>query len=53
MSRPVGPIRRRQFLKTTVKASTLFAVPQIIPGCALGKNGTVAPMRELSWEGSA
>ena len=38
---------RRRFLKTAVTASTAFAVPQIIPGTALGKNGAIAPSERI------
>ena len=38
---------RRRFLKTAASASTLFAVPQIIPSSALGKGGVVAPSERI------
>lgn len=46
MSKQIQATRRR-FLKTAVSASTAFAVPQIIPGTALGRNGVVAPSERI------
>ena len=40
-------ISRRQFLKSASTASSVFAVPYIIPGSALGKNGAVAPSERI------
>jgi predicted dehydrogenase len=34
-------------LKTTLSASAVFSVPQIIPGTALGKDGAVAPSNRI------
>jgi predicted dehydrogenase len=34
-------------LKTAVKASALFAVPQVIPGAVLGKDGAVPPSERI------
>jgi len=39
---------RRRFLKTAVQAGALVAVPQIVPGSALGKGGTVAPSERIT-----
>lgn len=38
---------RRHFLKKAVGASAAFAVPHIVPGSALGKNGIVAPSERI------
>ena len=38
---------RRRFLKTVAQVSTLACVPQIIPGSALGKSGTIAPSERI------
>ncbi len=38
---------RRGFLKTAAAASAAVAVPTIIPGSALGLNGTVAPSERI------
>ncbi len=38
---------RRQFLKAALKTGALLAVPQIIPGRVLGKNGGVAPSERI------
>jgi predicted dehydrogenase len=46
LSRTSG-VTRRQFVKTTAKASTLLAAPLIIPGTALGLNGAVAPSERI------
>ena len=41
-------LNRRQFLKKgTLAVAGAFAAPQIIPGSALGKNGTVAPSNRI------
>ena len=40
-------VTRRQFLKTSAAASTVFAVPCIIPAAALGKGGAVAPSERI------
>jgi predicted dehydrogenase len=47
MSTQVVHLNRRRFLKSTLGASTLFAVPHIIPATALGKNGAVAPSQRI------
>lgn len=39
---------RRQFLKTAMQAGALLALPQIIPGSALGKAGSVAPSERIT-----
>ncbi|MCA9186913.1 MAG: Gfo/Idh/MocA family oxidoreductase [Pirellulaceae bacterium] len=38
---------RRSFLKVAAGASTMFAVPHIIPSSALGKDGAVAPSERI------
>ena len=38
---------RRQFLKTSVAASTLLGVPTIVPSRALGRGGLVAPSERI------
>ncbi len=38
---------RRQFLRTAAGASALLAVPQIVPGSALGLSGAVAPSERI------
>jgi hypothetical protein len=39
---------RRQFLKTTLQAGALLAIPQIVPSSALGKDGHVAPSERIT-----
>ena len=41
-------LNRRRFLKTAVQAGVCLAVPQVIPGTALGKNGSVAPSERIT-----
>ena len=41
-------LNRRRFLQdTTVAAAGALALPSVIPGSALGKNGAVAPSERL------
>ncbi|MGD0898093.1 MAG: hypothetical protein ABR915_09685 [Thermoguttaceae bacterium] len=40
-------IPRRRFLKTAIRAGALVAVPQVIPGAALGKDGAVLPADKI------
>ncbi len=40
-------LNRRRFLKTAVQAGACLAVAQVIPGTALGKNGSVAPSERI------
>jgi predicted dehydrogenase len=47
MSGQLPRVSRRRFLKTAISASTVFSVPYIIPGTALGKNGAVAPSERI------
>ncbi|MEX2170003.1 MAG: Gfo/Idh/MocA family oxidoreductase [Pirellulales bacterium] len=42
---------RRQFLKTTAKASALFAAPMFVPARALGRDGNVAPSERVTLAG--
>ena len=41
-------LNRRGFLKKAVQAGAFLAVPQVIPGTALGKNGSVAPSERIT-----
>ena len=47
MSKRVGSVTRRRFIKTAASASAVFAVPQIIPATALGKDGAVPPSERI------
>jgi hypothetical protein len=47
MSKRIAPPSRRQFLKTAIQASTVFVLPQVIPGSVLGKDGAVAPSNRI------
>jgi len=47
MSEQRVQLNRRRFLKTAAQAGALLAMPQIIPGTALGKNGAVAPSERI------
>ena len=47
MSNEAIPLNRRRFLKTAIQAGALLAMPQVIPGTALGKNGAVAPSERI------
>ncbi|MDG2012450.1 MAG: Gfo/Idh/MocA family oxidoreductase, partial [Pirellulaceae bacterium] len=47
MPKKTKPLNRRKFLKSTALASTAAALPTIIPGSALGLNGTVAPSERI------
>jgi hypothetical protein len=47
MSEQRVQLNRRRFLKTAVQAGALLAMPQVIPGTALGKNGAVAPSERI------
>ncbi len=40
-------ITRRQFLQRSAAASSVFAVPCIIPASALGRGGAVAPSERI------
>ena len=40
-------LNRRRFLKTAVQTGVCLAVPQVIPGTALGKDGSVAPSERI------
>ncbi len=41
-------VSRRQFLRTTGTAAAVLAIPTIIPGSALGANGTTAPSERIN-----
>jgi len=47
MSESARRLARRRFLKTTIKASTLFFAPQVIAATALGRDGVVAPSERI------
>ena len=47
MSEQRVQLNRRRFLKTAVQAGAVLAVPQVIPGAALGKDGAVAPSERI------
>ncbi|MBN1854981.1 MAG: Gfo/Idh/MocA family oxidoreductase [Pirellulales bacterium] len=47
MSQQTKPLNRRQFVKAMAGASTLLAVPHVIPGSALGKDGAVPPSERI------
>jgi hypothetical protein len=47
MSKDGVPLNRRRFLKTAAQAGALLAMPYVIPGTALGKNGVVAPSERI------
>jgi predicted dehydrogenase len=40
-------LNRRRFLKTAVQAGVCLTLPQVIPGTALGKSGSVAPSERI------
>lgn len=40
-------LNRRNFLKTTAQFGAFMALPQLIPGTALGKDGGVAPSERI------
>lgn len=40
-------VTRRRFLHTAAAASTVFAVPQIVPSSALGKDGATPPSERI------
>ena len=40
-------VSRRQFLKKSVKVGSVVALPYLIPGSALGLNGSVAPSERI------
>jgi predicted dehydrogenase len=47
MSKREVHLNRRRFLQTAVQAGALLAVPQVIPGTALGKGGRAAPSERI------
>ena len=47
MTKP-QPTSRRKFLHTTLAASTVLALPTIIPAKALGRDGAVAPSEKIT-----
>jgi len=40
-------LNRRRFLKTAARASAALAMPYVVPGTVLGKNGSVAPSERI------
>lgn len=51
MSKQVVRLHRRRFLQTALQASAVFAVPQVIPGSVLGRDGAVAPSERVMLAG--
>ena len=47
MSKEGVSLNRRRFLKRAVQVGAALAVPQVIPGTALGKSGSVAPSERI------
>jgi hypothetical protein len=47
MSKPEIHLNRRRFLKAAAQAGALLTLPQVIPGTALGKSGSVAPSERI------
>ncbi len=47
MSHRHRPLSRRGFLKGTVAAGAAFSLPSLVPGSALGADGTVAPSERI------
>ncbi len=47
MSNKTTALTRRRFLKTAAGASTVLAIPQFIPGAALGKDKAVPPSERI------
>jgi predicted dehydrogenase len=47
MSEQKVQLNRRRFLKRAAQAGALLAMPYVIPGTALGKNGAVAPSERI------
>ena len=47
MSVPTASLSRRRFLQTAAQAGALVALPQLIPGSVLGKDGAVPPSEQI------
>jgi predicted dehydrogenase len=47
MSKPEIHLNRRRFLKAAAQAGAVLALPQVIPGTALGRSGSVAPSERI------
>ena len=47
MSKRVVRVDRRRFLQRALQTGTLLAVPNLIPGAVLGKDGAVAPSERI------
>ena len=43
-----GPKTRRQFLKTAAAVGSAVAIPSILPGTALGRDGTTAASNRIT-----
>lgn len=46
-----SPLTRRRFLATAAKAGAVAAVPMVVPGAVLGKDGGVAPSERIALAG--
>jgi predicted dehydrogenase len=46
-----NPVNRRTFLRTAARLGALVALPQIVPGSVLGKDGAVAPSERITLGG--
>jgi predicted dehydrogenase len=51
MSQTTATFHRRRFLKTAAGAGAILAIPQFIPGAALGKDGVVLPSERITLGG--
>ncbi len=47
MAQQMARVPRRQFLKTALQAGSLLAAPHLIPGAAMGKDGSVAASERI------
>jgi len=47
MSDRTARFHRRRFLKTAAQAGAMLALPQVLPGSVLGKDGTVPPSEQI------
>jgi predicted dehydrogenase len=47
----LNPLNRRRFLATAARVGALLAVPQIVPGSVLGKDGAVPPSERITLGG--
>ncbi|MBI2926793.1 MAG: Gfo/Idh/MocA family oxidoreductase [Verrucomicrobia bacterium] len=44
---PTVPLTRRRFLKTALQAGAILAVPQVVRGAVVGRDGGVAPSERI------